>query len=44
MSSVSKDKKLTSSVVIFIDKESVKSACKFKSENRQILKCESENQ
>ena len=37
MSSLSKHKKLTWSVVIFIDKESVKSACKFKSENGQIL-------
>ena len=37
MSSLSKDKKFTWSVVTFIDKESVKSACKFKSENGQIL-------
>ena len=37
MSSLSKlDKKLTWLIVIFIEKETVKSACKFKLENGQI--------
>ena len=35
MSSLSKDKKLTGLVVIFIGKGSAKSACKFKRENEQ---------
>ena len=36
MSSLSKDEKLTLFVVIFFEKESAKSACKFKLENGQI--------